>query len=173
MLNNNNKIAPDVRALISPIVYNMTKINIAQTQQKRMYNKINESEEIQLQKRRCVHILYDGSGFSIAATRQDGKLVCKCCGREIGTDFSDEAVNKIAAAIPVINQLVLFGMLKGLDAQPLNNMILLKTLLPDAAKLMKNLNDFVSRDNAAVSVQDNVGAEYQADLFNMGITNLR
>jgi hypothetical protein len=171
-----NKVNPDVNNLISPIVYDMTRIKLAQDQQKRMgvYNKNNEPDDVKIAKRRCVHIVFDGSGFNIAVEKNDeGKLVCACCGREIATDFSDNAVSKIADVLPVINQLLLFGMLNGLQRKPIENLIALKMLLPDAAKLMSHLCDYVSQENANARTKDNVGAEYQTDLFGNGITGLR
>ena len=110
--------------------------------------------------------MYDGSGFSLATQRNDeGKLVCKCCGREIGTKFDEDTVNKISDAIPAINQLLLFGLLHGLQRKPVENLIVLKNLLPDAAQMMKELCEFVKNENARASAQDNVGAEYQSDLL--------
>ena len=163
-----NKIHPDVNNLIQPIVYDMTKIKLMQSQQMRRVagGKNNEPEEIKIRKRSCVHIVFDGSDFQIAAkTNDEGKLVCECCGREIGTKFDDDAVKKINDALPVINQLLLFGMLNGLQRKPLENLIVLKNLLPDAAQIMSQLCEYVKNENERVSTKDNIGYEYQSDLF--------
>lgn len=168
----NNKIHPDVNQLIQPIVFNMTKIKLSQAQQARIYGRSNEPDDIKLQKRSCVHIMYDGSGFALAARRaDDGKLVCECCGREINTTFDDDAVNKITDALPVINQLLMFGMLHGMQRKPIENLIVIKNLLPDAAQMMKELCEFVKSENARASTMDNVGHEYQSDLLGLGNGN--
>lgn len=171
-----NKVHPDVNQLIQPIVYDMTRIKLMQSQQmNRVVGKNNEPEDVKLRKRSCVHILYDGSDFQIAAkTNKEGKLVCECCGREIGTKFDDDAVKKISDALPVINQLLLFGMMNGLQRKPIENLLVLKNLIPDAAQLMSNLCEYVKNENERASTKDNVGYEYQSDLFsNSQFTSMR
>lgn len=160
----NNKIHPDIEQMIAPIIYNMTKIYLTQEQQKKLYNRVTETEETKIQKRSCVHIMFEDGGYVLAANRnEDGKIVCKCCGREIGSKFDDDAVKKISDAIPVINQLLMFGMGRGLRKTPVEHLIILKNLLPEAAQLMKELNEFVKNDEARISKVDRVGWEYQSD----------
>jgi hypothetical protein len=65
-------------------------------------------------------------------------------------------------------------MLNGLQRKPIENLIALKNLLPDATQLMSNLCEYVKNENARASTKDNVGYEYQSDLFsNSQFTSMR
>ena len=74
--------------------------------------------------------------------------------------FDDSAVKKISDCIDVINQLLFFGMLNGLRAEPIQTLISLKTVLPGASQLLKELNDYVKRENASADAASNIGTEY-------------
>ena len=170
-----NKIAPEINQLIQPIVFNMTRIHLTEEQQKNTYGQFQEPPEWREEKKKCVHILFNGSGYDIAASyNSEGKLMCKCCGREINTKFDNDAYERLVAAIPVLNQLTLFGLIHGLKKPLLQNIILLKQMMPDAAQLMKSMNEFVKNETTRMSAQDNVGAEYQSEtLFGQQLTGLR
>lgn len=153
------KIDPSVDALIKPIIYDMTKISIAQ--KTNSFNNQNEPDAVKEKKKECVHIIYDGGEYRLDTDKTtDDKLVCKTCGREIGTKFDEESINKIMDAIPVINQILLFGMLNGLRAEPIATLISLKKTLPAAAKLMKELNIYVKNDESNADSEKNIGLEY-------------
>lgn len=59
---NLNKIHPSVDALIRPIVYEMSKIDIAQQTNQLLDH--NEPEYIKEMKKGCVHITYDSNDMS-------------------------------------------------------------------------------------------------------------
>lgn len=154
------KIHPSVEAAIKPIVYDMTRIDIAQ-----MTNPVigahNESEMVKELKKSCVHITYDGSEYRLRVEKTpDGKLVCRACGREINIKFDDSAVKTLMDAIAVVNQILLFGMLNGLKAEPVLSLISLKKTLPAAAQLMRDMNEYVKRDDQNRESEMNIGSEY-------------
>lgn len=106
------KIHPQVDALIKPIIYEMTRIDLAQ-QTNPLIGSKNEPEAIKEKKKECVHITYDGNEYRLRTEKTaDGRLVCRACGHEINTKFDDAAVNLLKDATKVIDQLLLFGMLQ-------------------------------------------------------------
>lgn len=166
------KIHPSVDALIKPIVYEMTKIHIAQKTNPAIGSH-NEPEAVRLKKRDCVHILFDGQEYRIGANKTaDGRLVCEGCGREIATKFDKSGVDAITKTITVINQLTLFGLLNGLKAEPLAALIQLKKLLPEAAQLLSELNEYVKRDNSTNNAEKNIGTEYNTPNTFRSITSM-
>lgn len=166
------KIHPSVDALIKPIVYEITKIHIAQKTNPSIGSH-NEPEAVKLKKRDCVHVLFDGQEYRIGANKTaDGRLVCDGCGREIATKFDKSGVDTITNTIAVINQLTLFGLLNGLKAEPLAALIQLKKLLPEAAQLLSELNEYVKRDNSTSNAEKNIGTEYNTPNSFRGITSM-
>ena len=172
-----NKVTPEINNLIQPIVFNMTRIHLFEEQQKDSYGQVQTQEppEWREEKKRCVHIFYNGQGYDIAANyNSEGKLVCECCGREINTKFDNDSYEKLVDTIPILNQLVLFGLIHGLKKPLLQNIILVKSMMPDIAQLMKNMNEFIKNENSKMSAQDNVGAEYQTDpMFGTSLTGMK
>lgn len=170
---NLNKIHPSVDALIRPIVYEMSKIDIAQ-QTNPIIGSHNEPEYIKEMKKGCVHITYDGNEYRLRTEKNaDGDLYCRVCGRKINTKFDDSAVKTLTEAIAVINQLLLFGMLNGLRAEPIATLISLKKTLPSAAQLLAELNDYVKRDESASESERNLGLEYKTPGSFRSITTMR
>lgn len=161
-----SKVSPEVDRIIKPIIADMTQIDITQQNNPDIL-KNNEPAEIKRRKRRCVHITWNGSDFvARPKKRDDGKLVCAVCGQEIGTEFNDDAVDDYFRCLKRVNQLLFFGMLKGMMAGPIAGCIMLKETLPDAAKLHRELNEFVSKENKSNNALENIGAEYQSsDLY--------
>ena len=160
MATTNLKINPAVDAVIKPIVYDMTRIDIAQRTNP-IIGTHNEPDYIKETKKRCVHIIFENGEYRLAtAKNSEGKLVCRACGRTIGVKFDSSAVDTLTNAIEVINQLLLFGMLNGLRAEPIETLISLKSTLPAAAQILKELNEYVKRDNAAADDAGNFGTEY-------------
>jgi len=156
----NSKIHPSVDAVIKPIVYEMTRIDVAQKTNP-ILGSNNEPDYIKEAKKRCVHIVFENGEYRLAAEKNsEGKLVCRVCGRTINMAFDDSAVKKISDCIDVINQLLFFGMLNGLRAEPIQTLISLKSVLPGASQLLKELNDYVKRENASADAASNIGTEY-------------
>ena len=156
----NLKIHPDVDAVIKPIVYDMTRIDIAQRTNP-IIGSNNEPDYVKEVKKQCVHIIYEDGEFRLAtAKNSDGKLVCRACGRVIGTKFDKSSVDKITDCIEVLNQVLLFGMLNGLRAEPIKTIISVKKTLPSIAQLCKELNEYVTRENTAADSLNNNGTEY-------------
>lgn len=161
-----NKVSPEVDRIIKPIIFEMTNIDIAH-QQNPMINPNNEPENIKRMKRRCVHITYNRGDFQIRAKKlEDGRLVCPVCGQEIGTEFTEEAIQDYFKCLKRVNQLLFFGMLKGMIAPCVSGCIALKEMIPDAAMLHKQLNSFVTRENKDSDALSNLGQEYStSDLY--------
>lgn len=156
----NLKIHPTVDAVIKPIVYDMTRIDITQRTNP-VIGTNNEPEFVREMKKQCVHIIFENGEFRLATSKNDeGKLVCRACGRVINTKFDKTAVEKIMDCIEVINQILFFGMLNGLRAEPIQTLISIKKTLPAAAQLLNELNEFVKRDDSAAESASNIGAEY-------------
>ena len=165
-----NKVSPEVDRLIKPIIMDMTQIDIAQ-QQNPIITTQNEPQDIKRRKRRCVHITFNGNDFVIRAkTLDDGRLICPVCGQEIGQDFGEEAVEDYFRCLKRVNQLLFFGMLKGMMAGPIQGCIALKELLPDAAKLHKELNQFVSKEDKSNNSLENIGSEYAISNMHKNLT---
>lgn len=157
-----NKIHPSVDALIKPIVHEMTKIYLTEKQNP-VIGQHNEPPYIKEMKKACVHIVFEGNEFKIPHHRdENGKLICDACGREIATKFDNTAVDKITDCITVINQLLFFGMINGLKAEPINTLISLKKALPGVAQLMRELNEYIKREEATKDSERNIGAEYSS-----------
>lgn len=154
------KIHPSVDAVIKPIVYDMTKIDITQ-QNNPALGAHNEPDYVKEAKKSCVHITFDGNDYRLRTQRNaDGKLVCNVCGREINTTFDKTAVDTLMEATKVVNQILLFGMLNGLRAEPIQTLISLKKTLPAAAQLLSELNEYVKRDESNSDSVNNIGIEY-------------
>ena len=157
---NNLKIHPEVDAVIKPIVYDMTKIHIAQ-QTNPIIGVHNEPDSIKEMKKKCVHIIFKNGEYSLSTKKNaEGKLVCEACNRVINTKFDNTAVQKITDCIEVVNQTLLFGMLNGLRAQAIMTLISIKSALPAVAQLQKELNEYVKRENSSADSASNIGAEY-------------
>lgn len=172
MANSNLKIHPDVDNIIKPIVYDMTRIDIAQRTNP-IVGTHNEPDYIKEMKKKCVHIIFKDGEFRLATQKNsEGKLVCSACGRVIGTKFDASATDKLEAAIEVVNQVLFFGLLNGLRAEPIQSLISIKATMPSVIQLAKELNDYVKRDNAAANDTANIGAEYAMPNQYRSITSL-
>lgn len=161
------QIHPDVDNLIRPIIEKMTEIDIAQKSNP-IINTRTEPEYIKEMKKKCVHVTYNGNEYEVRATKTaDGRLVCEACGREIATNFDKKGIDTLMEATKIINQIVLFGLLNHLSAEPLATMISLKTVLPAAAQLYSELCEFVKRDEAKKDSVANLGDEYVSNYRNI------
>jgi hypothetical protein len=160
MAQNNLRIHPSVDAIIKPIIYDMTKIDISQKTNP-IIGKNNEPDYIKEMKKRCVHIIFDNGEYRPCVKKnENGELVCSACGRKINIKFDGTAVDTIMECIAVMNQLVFFGLLNGLRAEPLETLISIKTQLPAAAQLLKELNLYVKNENQNNDDSSNIGLEY-------------
>lgn len=156
----NNKIHPATAQVIKPIVETMTAIQTVQRQNP-IINMNNEPVDVKRAKEKCCHIVIENGEYQLATKKtSDGKLICTACGREINTKFDKTSIDKLMAAIEVINQLLLFGLINGLDAKSVSALISMKELMPAIAQLQQNLNDFVTRENSAENAEKNLGLEY-------------
>jgi hypothetical protein len=156
----NLKIHPNVDRVIKPIINDMSRIDIAQRTNP-IIGAHNEPDYVKEIKKQCVHVIFEDGEYRLATQKNaNGELVCSACGRVINTKFDKSAVDKITAAIEVVNQVLLFGMLNGLQAAPIETLISLKKTLPGVAQLASELNDFVKRTDASADSINNLGAEY-------------
>lgn len=155
----------DVDAVISPIIRRMSEIHTAEKIMKNA-NTFNENTvppEVKLEKRKCVHIIWDSQKGDFVVpieTDNTGRICCKACGQELSPKFDETAVNSYFESLAHVNALLFFGMQKGLDATIIDKLITLKMLLPDAAKIQKGLNTYVAKTDRDKSVNDNIGGEF-------------
>lgn len=163
------RIHPSVDAVIKPIIQEMTRIWRAKQYDPNMIGVTkNENEFIKEKKKECVHLIYDTdiNEYRMATKRdKDNGLICEACDREINTKFDESAVKTLTDAVKVVNQLLLFGMVNGLRAEPIAALISLKKMLPAAAQLLKELNEYVARDNKASESTANIGDIYGPGAF--------
>lgn len=166
------RVNPQVKALIDPIARAMTEISWAEKTYP-VYGQRNETKEVATWKRRCVHYIYTGNELTLDLSKNsEGKLVCNACGREIFTEFSDEAWKKLVDSIPVLNMLIVFGMANGLDAAPLQAIINMKEQMPAIVTICKELTEFVKKENINLDPANNLGSGYANTQFR-SITNMR
>ena len=166
------KISPDVIQVIKPIIDDMSKIDLEQRMNANLGPQ-NEPIAVKEIKKSCVHIIWTGRDFQISVKKtDDGRLVCTACGREICQKFDKSSVDAIMNAIPVVNQVLFFGMLNGMKAEPIQTLISLKRTLPAVAQLAHELNEYVSRSDKASEALDNIGAEYNTPPMFSGITTM-
>lgn len=159
------RVNPQVKALIDPIARAMTEISWAEKTYP-VYGQRNETKEVSAWKRRCVHYIYTGNELVLDLSKNsEGKLVCNACGREIFTEFTDEAWKKLVDAIPVLNMLIVFGMANGLDAGPLQAIINMKEQMPAIVTICKELSDFVKKENINADPANNLGMGYAKTEF--------
>lgn len=166
------KVNPQVKALIDPIARAMTEIAWAEKTYP-VYGQRNETKEVSAWKRRCVHYIYTGNELVLNLSKNsEGKLVCDACGREIATEFNDEAWKKLADCIPVLNQIIVFGMANGLDAPPLQAVINMKEQMPAIVTICKELTEFVKKENINADPANNMGGAYSGTIYR-GFTNMK
>jgi hypothetical protein len=166
---NENQPSPEVDRIIKPIIMDMTRIALIQENNPQITEN-NEDKNIKRMKRRCVHITWNGSGFVVRARMKDGKLICPVCNQEIGTEFDDDAIDDYFRCLKRVNQACLFGLLNGLAAGPLQGFIFLKEMLPDAARIHKQLNIIANKENKDNNAIGNIGSEYDTGSVYNNIT---
>lgn len=167
------KVNPQVKALIDPIARTMTEIKWSEKTYP-VYGQRNETKEVAAWKKRCVHYIYEGNELSLCLSKNsEGKLVCDACGREIATEFSDEAWKTLADCIPVLNQIIVFGMANGLDAAPLQAVINMKEQMTAVVTICKELVEFVKKENLNADPTSNLGVTYQGTQFRGGLTAMK
>lgn len=173
MAQNKLEINPSVDAIVKPIIFEMTKIDITQKTNP-IIGKQNEPDYIKEIKKRCVHVIYDNGEYHPSVQKNEqGELYCRVCGRKINTKFDEASVHKISDCVEVINQLVFFGLLNGLRAEPIEALISIKAQLPAAAKLLSELNNFVKNVNNDNNSAGSIGAEYVIPSQLRSITSYR
>lgn len=154
------RINSAVDAVIHDIVNEMTRIDIAQRSNP-ILGSHNEPEAVKEAKKRCVHVIFVNGEYRLATEKNNnGELVCRVCGRKINTKFDEDAVQTLVKSVEIINQVLLFGMLQGLKAEPINVLISLKRTLPAVTQLLKELNEYVKQENKSTESAANIGSEY-------------
>jgi hypothetical protein len=157
------QIHPSIRPIIDPIVDRMTNIY----NRKRMQPECGphtESDADKFFQRRCVHMIKDDHNeYRIPIIKQGDDYICEACGRRINAKFDEAAVKKIIDAIEVIDGLTVFAPMKGLMGTPLQNLISVKSILPEIAKLDKEFNEFVKRDDSTANANGVIGGDLVRD----------
>jgi hypothetical protein len=164
------RISPEVDQVIKPCITAMSDIALVEENMGEI-DQGNVSPAVKMAKRRCVHIIWRKGDFVVTVKPVEGnKMVCSVCGAEIGTEFNDDAIDDYFNCLKRVNQLLFFGMFKGLQARPIQGLIALKEMLPDAARLHKAMNQFVAKDDKDQNVKDNLGAEFATNELYRSIT---
>lgn len=155
-----SKYDSSVPAVLNPEIQNMMQVYYAEK-----FNPLAKTEkelpEVTQIKRRCPHISCENGQYAFAVKKVDGALKCNLCGREINTQFDNTAIEKLNAAIAVIDQLVLFGPVNKLNGTPLRGLIDLKEGLAGAKKLMATLNQYVALESKTSDAVNNLGDGYR------------
>lgn len=169
------KLNVEVKEYIAPIVDGMTRIYETNKHTSPLVGGQYDNENIKMLKRDCVHIIRDyKTGKFVLAIKKtnEGKIVCQACGREVSTDFGENAQNTLSEAEKVINQVVVFGMMNGLEKDALKTLISIKHVLPDVMKLVGELGVFVQKSTTSNENLGDIGSEY-VDTTGNSITSLR
>lgn len=167
-----NQISPEVMQFIKPIVDTMSRIDMDQ-RYNRTLGPHNEPREVKEFKKQCVHVIYDGSDYHLSVKKLDnGNLRCTACGREINTKFDKDAVETLVKSVSILNGLALFGMLNGLNVEPLATLVSMKTTLPAVAQLHDQFNNYISKSEQNNDAVHNLGAEYNTPSLFDSITRM-
>ena len=171
-----NKINREVAEVINPIIDGMTKIYEANKQARPIVGGGRyDNDKIAMCKRDCVHIILDtqtGRNVLAAKKTNEGKLVCSACGHEISMEFGDAAQEILVKAENVVNQIVIFGMMNGLEVEAVKTLISIKHVWPDIIKLAGELGEFVDRSSTSSESLGDIGKEY-IDTTGNSITSMR
>jgi hypothetical protein len=81
----------------------------------------------------------------------ESRFKCRLCERMVYKKFDQTAVDRLNAAIEVLNMLAFFGMSLNLSAEQMSKIIFLKSCIPDAIQLVAILNKFVKEEDSAIS----------------------
>ena len=157
-----SKINPDVRRLLHQNILDATQLDIRQKAAANMGVQLSETPADEKVKRACCHFTYEGPEPMLRLRRNnEGRVICDVCNREIFTDFKGERnVDILMEACKVINQALVFGIFNNLLPEPIRLLISLKEVLPDAAKLVKQLNQYILKEEANNNAAANLGTEY-------------
>jgi len=170
------KATKAVLDVINPIIEGMTKIFEANKHARPIIGGGQyDNERITMCKRDCVHVILDSQTgkFVLAAKKtNEGKLVCAACGKEISTEFGEDAQQTLVDAEKIINQIVIFGMMNGLHVEPLKTLISIKHVWPDIIKLSNELGEFANRSSTSSDSLGDIGKEY-IDTTGNSITSMR
>ena len=170
------KLSAGVLEVLRPIIYDMTRVDYLQRSY--VVKPKTEPDWVRNAKRSCCHIILDSTGVpQLAVTkREDGCLYCDACGRKINTKFDKNAVDTITNALEVVNQALLFGLIYGMDGPSTASLISVKSVLPDVAQLMQEINERIQNKQNVDNTMDALGKEYNskyADIYNNAFTSIR
>lgn len=155
------KIDPQVRQMITPIMTNMTSVHMAEKMQP-VIGHTNNNDQTKRYKQECVHLIFEGNQPVCKLTKtSDGKLVCTACGREIYTKFDSSNVTMLLDARKVVEQVLFFGMVNNMKPEVVKACIFMKQMLPDLAQVAAELNEYVKREETNLDNVGNVGDEYR------------
>ena len=156
----------EVQQLITPIMMNMTSIYMLE-RSNNGYVQIHD--QFKLEKEECVHIIFNGNNPEpMLYTTHDGKLKCKCCGKEIYSKFDDGKNVEICTEFrKVVEQMLFFGMINNMKADLVAALIQMKKSVPVLAKIVSEFNEFVRREDTNADSVNNIGNEY----LSRGITS--
>ena len=166
------EINPDVINLIKPIVETMTRNYMVEQQMKGQVGP-NQPEMHKAEKLRCVHLIWKGlepepAMYITTDDKGERHMKCYLCQREIGMNFDDTAIKKLLDARTVIEQVMFYGMINHMQADKVEMLIQMKSIIPYIAQMAQNLNKFVAKDDSYQDSIGNVGREYRNSITSGG-----
>jgi len=83
-------------------------------------------------------------------------------------NFDDTAIKKLLDARTVIEQVMFYGMINHMQADKVEMLIQMKSIIPYIAQMAQNLNKFVAKDDSYQDSIGNVGREYRNSITSGG-----
>lgn len=168
MDNSHLKISPQVVEALKPIIGDMTRVQSFQQAHAGDTN-YKVPDWVAAAKRCCCHVLFDGRQYPklSISRRADGKLWCNACGREISTVFDETDTQKLVDALPVINKILVFGLINGLDKNAAMSLVSVKSVFPDIIQMSSELNQALDNNQKASKITGAIGSEYTSEFATM------
>jgi len=165
---------PQVQELMKPIIYDSTILYVSEKSNPMFSNYVDDAtrKKAKAIKQNCVHYVFENNEYVTKVHREGDSLVCEACGHEICAKFDGSNVKALTDAIPVLDQLIYFGVPLNLSPDIVKTILSCKQILPALAQVVSGLNEYVRRDTSAMDAVRNIGSEYDTSALR-GITGMR
>jgi hypothetical protein len=172
------KINPQVMTLINPIIETMTQYDMFKKTSPAFgmwdpKNSLNDFEKKRFDetKKQCVHLIRDIQSGQLMPTLEEvdeSRFKCRLCERMVYKKFDQTAVDRLNAAIEVLNMLAFFGPTLNITPEHMSKVIFLKQTMHDAIQLVDILNKFVKEEDSHISSAANIGEASRNAEFRVG-----
>ena len=108
-----------------------------------------------------VHYVCRNGQFVPDISHHDNKLICDSCGAVIKGDFNECNEAVFDEFLAILNQMVVYGITKGMRHTVLSAIISMKINVPATKTLYKQLTNYVNH-SATCESYDQIGSEYVA-----------